>query len=369
MQWKSDGFDVDGVLTYPPGYTPRKEAAAGALHPWRADVGLAAKPSPRLSQILAAQGWLVLEPNYRGSDNEGNAFQTAIYGHASSGPGRDIIAGVEALKARGIVDDRRIAVSGWSYGGQMTTWLLGAYPTVWRAAGRRRARDGPGRPVHAQRQQRACAPPPYGPSPFVGDNLKAYAARVARSAYAWRVKAPTLIMSDVGDWRVTTTQAYKFYHALRDNQTTVSFVAYPAPGHSPADPIRSRDIWRRWIAWFKPYLADAAAPGRLTARAPGPRTSTASDKPVRSVAGRAAADLQQRVRVGLADLGQGVVVEVAERLGPAMHHQRRVGHVAPGAIVEVEGDVEVVVVVGAEGPFEEGRRADPDMPAHHRLRT
>ena len=162
VQWKSDGFDVDGVLTYPPGYTPGKEAADGALHPWRADVGLDARPSPRLSQSLAAQGWLVIEPNYRGSDNEGNAFQTAILGHASSGPGRDIIAGVEALKARGIVDeadrgqrlvvrrpDDHLAARGVSDG-------------LARRGGRR-ARDGPGRPVHAQRQQRACAPPPTGP--------------------------------------------------------------------------------------------------------------------------------------------------------------------------------------------------------------
>ena len=41
----------------------------------------------------------------------------------------------------------------------------------------------------------------------------------------------------------------------------VKFFAYPVPGHSPADPIRSRDVFRRWTAWFKPYLADAAAPG------------------------------------------------------------------------------------------------------------
>ncbi len=47
-------------------------------------------------------------------------------------------------------------------------------------------------------------------------------------------------MSDVGDWRVTTTQAYKFYHALSDNHVPVVFITYPVPGHSPADPVAGR---------------------------------------------------------------------------------------------------------------------------------
>jgi len=257
VQWKSDGFDVDGVLTYPPDYTPGKKLPLVLyIHGGPTATSLQTFTAP--SQILAAQGWLVFEPNYRGSNNEGNVFQTAIHNHASSAPGRDIIAGVEALKARGIVDERLIAVSGWSYGGQMTTWLLGAYPELWRAA-------VAGAPVtdlvdqYALSDNNVMRATAYGPSPFVGENLKAYAAESPISL-AWRVKAPTLIMSDVGDWRVTTTQAYKFYHALKDNQTTVSFVAYPVPGHQPADPIRSRDVWRRWVAWLKPYLVNPAAP-------------------------------------------------------------------------------------------------------------
>ncbi len=56
---------------------------------------------------------------------------------------------------------------------------------------------------------------------------------------------------------VTTTQAYKLYHALKDNNVPVKFIAFPVPGHSPADPIRSRDVWRRWTAWLDTYLSPA----------------------------------------------------------------------------------------------------------------
>jgi len=76
---------------------------------------------------------VVFEPNYRGSDNMGNAFYAWIYKDAGAGPGRDVMSGVEMLQKRGFIDSSKMAVSGWSYGGYMTTWLLGHYD-VWKAA-------------------------------------------------------------------------------------------------------------------------------------------------------------------------------------------------------------------------------------------
>jgi dipeptidyl aminopeptidase/acylaminoacyl peptidase len=251
VTWKSDKLDVDGVLTYPPDYATGKRYPL-VLYIHGGPTATSLETFSTAAQILAAQGWLVLEPNYRGSNNEGNAFEAAIVNDASAGPGRDIMAGVKAIEARGIVDEKRIAVSGWSYGGQMTSWMIGNYPEVWKAA-------VAGAPVTDLVDQYSLSDNNvervghYGPSPFVGDNLKSYAVQ-SPITYAWRVKAPTLIMSDVGDWRVTTTQAYKLYHALKDNGVTVKFVAFPVPGHSPADPLRSRDVWRRWTAWLGQYL-------------------------------------------------------------------------------------------------------------------
>lgn len=263
VEWQSDGKRVVGVLTYPPGYV------AGTKLPLVLDIhgGPVATSyqsfSPR-PQFLAGQGWLVFEPNYRGSDNLGNAFQRAIVGDASAGPGRDIMAGVAMLQQRGIVDDGRIAVGGWSYGGQMTSWLIGAYPGVWKAA-------IAGAPVTDIVDQYSLSDGnqirglQYGSSPFIGDNLQSYAAQSPISL-AWKIKAPTLIMSNVGDWRVTTTQAYKLFHALQDNKVPVRFIAYPIPGHNAADPIRARDVARRWVAWFAGHLASGpVAAGPLAA--------------------------------------------------------------------------------------------------------
>ncbi|HEV2533385.1 S9 family peptidase [Phenylobacterium sp.] len=263
VSWTSDQFQPDGVLTYPPDYVAGKKLPL-VLYIHGGPTAASLETFSPIPQSLAAHGWLVFEPNYRGSDNLGDAFQAAIIKDSGAGPGRDVMAGVAALEKRGIVDESRIAVTGWSYGGYMTSWLIGNYPEVWKTA----IAGAPVTDIIDQytlsdnNTQRAWG---YGPSPFVGDNLKSYWVQSPIS-YAWRVKAPTLIMSDVGDWRVTTTQAYKLYHALRDNKVPVSFVAYPVPGHSPADPIRARDVWRRWAAWLQTHLNDGPG-GSATAAA------------------------------------------------------------------------------------------------------
>src|SRR2546426_12267643 len=68
------------------------------------------------------------------------------------------------------------------------------------------------------------------------------------------MKTPTLILSDVRDARVTVSQSYELYHALRDNGVPVKFVAYPVDGHFPGDPVRTTDVYRRWLEWLDQYL-------------------------------------------------------------------------------------------------------------------
>jgi dipeptidyl aminopeptidase/acylaminoacyl peptidase len=251
ITWKSDGYTADGVVTYPPDYQPgQKRPLVLLIH--GGPVSVSQETFAVQPHLFAAQGWIVLQPNYRGSNNRGHRFQQAIIRDAVAGPGRDIMAGVAELKRRGLIDDKRMAVSGWSYGGMMTSWLIGAYPDAWKAA-------VAGAPVTDVVDQYATADNnriragQYGPSPFVGDNMASY-SRQSPIFQAWKARAPTLIMSDVGDWRVTIPQAYKLYRALSDNNVPVKFVAFPIPGHNPADPIRDRDRWRRWVDWLKSHL-------------------------------------------------------------------------------------------------------------------
>jgi len=93
----------------------------------------------------------------------------------------------------------------------------------------------------------------FNGSPYVGDNIKGYREQ-SPITYAAQMKTPTLILSDTGDFRVTITQSYELFHALKDNGVPVRFFAYPVSGHFPADPVRQMDVYRRWSEWLVEHL-------------------------------------------------------------------------------------------------------------------
>jgi dipeptidyl aminopeptidase/acylaminoacyl peptidase len=251
VQWDGpDGYQEDGVLTYPPGFsTGKKYPLVLVVH--GGPQAASTESFFMFAQLVAAHGYVVFGPNYRGSDNLGNAYQRAIFNDAGEGPGRDVMAGIEAIKKRGFIDSERMAVTGWSYGGYMTSWLIGHYP-VWKAA-------VAGAAVTDMIDEYALSDSGVqmqynfrGP-PWVSENAQDYLAQ-SPITYASRAKVPTLILSTTGDARVPITQSYKLYHALKNNGVETEFIAYPVPGHFPGDPVRARDVYRRWLAWVDKYL-------------------------------------------------------------------------------------------------------------------
>ena len=259
LVWRShDGHDVDGVLTYPPGFDAARRWPLVLLVHGGPTSASTESFSP-LAQLMAARGWLVLQPNYRGSNNLGNAFQAAIADDAAEGPGRDIVAGLDALVARGIVDTARVGVSGWSYGGFMTAWLIGRYPDRWRAAVAGAA------PVdltdmYTLTDLNVIKRHAITESPFATEQtLQKYLA-MSPLLRLPSAKAPTLVMSMTGDVRVVVTGSYKILHALRDRGVPVEFVAFPGGGHSPADPVRQLERDRRWLGWLERWLGEGPRP-------------------------------------------------------------------------------------------------------------
>jgi dipeptidyl aminopeptidase/acylaminoacyl peptidase len=126
-RWKSDGFDVEGVLIYPPGKKGKKNLRMLTLihgGPEDADGNRFGADWYDWATLAAANGWLVFRPNYRGSIGYGDKFMLAIMPHLVSGPGRDILSGVDALVRDGIADPAHLTIGGYSYGGYMTNWLI-----------------------------------------------------------------------------------------------------------------------------------------------------------------------------------------------------------------------------------------------------
>jgi dipeptidyl aminopeptidase/acylaminoacyl peptidase len=255
IRWRIDnGMTADGVLTYPIGYTP------GHKYPLVLDIhggpvststwDLSGLEGGELAQVLAAKGYLVLRPNYRGSDNNGDAFLQAIVGDVTSGPGKDNLAGLDAVRGLGIVDEKRIFVSGWSGGGLQTSWLIG-HSNVWRAAVSGAAvNDWYQQALLADINENFAATFFDGVLPFSPQGRAKYRAE-SPIAYAGNVRTPTLILSDTRDQRVPVSQAYTLYHALRDRGVPVQFTAFPRYGHFPTDPVGREQVLKAWIGWIE----------------------------------------------------------------------------------------------------------------------
>ncbi|MBV9718209.1 MAG: S9 family peptidase [Candidatus Eremiobacteraeota bacterium] len=247
-----DGERSDGILTYPAGYV------AGRTYPLVLRIHGGPEASSTigfnlLAQLFAARGYLVFQPNYRGSDNLGSAHEHAIYRDPGTGPGNDVMAGIAAIEKLGIVDTSRIAVTGHSYGGYMTTWLIG-HEHLWKAAV-----VGDGMVDWLEEYNDSAA----GNLAWTRDSLGGTpadpsSAPLYRSGspitYAAQITTPTLIISGTADETVPATESYELYHALADRGVPVRFVAIPGAHHSPSDPVHIEGYDRVTLDWLERYL-------------------------------------------------------------------------------------------------------------------
>ncbi|MCU1348300.1 MAG: hypothetical protein JWO56_1330 [Acidobacteria bacterium] len=251
ITWTNEGLSEDGVVTYPPSFDASKKYPlvvyihGGPRSSSTTDFSI-------LPQLFAAHDWVVFQPNYRGSDNLGNAYLHAINSDSGAGPGRDVMAGMDALKKRGFIDAEKIVVGGWSYGGYMTSWMIGHYP-IFKAAVSGAAVNNllDAYNLSDGNVARRWA---MGGSPYTSEETMKRYVEQSPITYASKIRTPTLILSDTGDYRVPITQSYQMNHALKDNGVPVKFFAYPVGGHSPDDPIHASDVDRRYVEWFEQYL-------------------------------------------------------------------------------------------------------------------
>jgi dipeptidyl aminopeptidase/acylaminoacyl peptidase len=250
IRWENDGLKHCGIVTYPINYEKgKKYPLVLVIHggPNSASV----EQFSRFPQILANEGYFVFEPNYRGSDNLGAEYKLAIVEDAGAGPGRDVMAGLEKLKATGLIDNDKIGVSGWSYGGYMTVWLAGHYGG-WKAAVAGAAVTDWMDQYNLSDSNIAWANR-IGGSPYVGDNMKKYIEQ-SPITEAKNIIAPTLILANTGDPRVPVTQSYKLYHSLIDNGTVTKFIGWPIPAHNATDPVTQAETPKAWVNWMNTYL-------------------------------------------------------------------------------------------------------------------
>jgi len=252
-RWTSDdGTPVEGMLMYPPGRFEAKNMPMFVfIHggPEDADGNHFEADWYQWDRLAATAGWLVFEPNYRGSTGYGDKFALQIVPEIVSRPGKDILAGVDALVKDGIADPNQLTVGGYSYGGYMTNWLI-TQTTRFKAAV-----TGAGAVEHVANWGNDDTV--FDDAYFLG-GLPWEAPERYRSEAAIfqinKVRTPTHMVAGADDIRVAVAEDYLLDRALHELNVPSDLLIFPGEGHSlEKNPWHGKIKVREELKWLAKY--------------------------------------------------------------------------------------------------------------------
>ena len=245
-----DGTLVSAVVTIP--FNLKRDGSNPAvLMPHGGPTGQTTDGFNRYATALASRGYVVIQPNPRGSTGYGLAFQKANFQDLGGGDLKDELAGKQFLVDSGYVDPRKVGIFGGSYGGFMTLMAIGRAPDAFAAAvdlfgiiDWRTMWQHEDALLQAYQKSLLGSP---------DQNPKVYDA-TSPLTYIQAVKAPLLVQQGENDIRVPPGQARQVVEALKKKGNTVDSVFYPDEGHGFSKREHQQDSLQRTVDWFDKYL-------------------------------------------------------------------------------------------------------------------
>jgi len=252
IQWKSkDGLTITGILHKP------RDFKAGVRYP--AVLVIHGGPEAQdgfnfdtWALYLTQEGYVVLRPNYRGSNGYGEKFRNLNVEDSGGGEMDDVATGAQYLVAQGIADSKRIAIMGGSHGGTMTAYAVVKYPDLFAAAiemfgvvNRATFNERTNRPSAIRWAMKMGGSPDEKPEVYRKANVLLQIDRI---------RTPLLILHGEDDPQVPPYESAQFVRALKDAGKTCFYFTYPNELHGFSQREHRLDSWRKELAFLARYL-------------------------------------------------------------------------------------------------------------------
>ncbi len=249
IKWKGpDNFDIEGLLIKPLGYQAGKKYPL-ILQIHGGPYGKFSDTFNSRNQIWAANGYAVLMPNPRGSTGYGVKFTQSNLGDWGGKDFQDIMAGVDAVIAKGVADPDKCVVMGGSYGGFMTFWTVSQTDRFKAAIGHAAISDWYS--FHGQSDIPGLMEYGFKGTPWdVPENYR----RWSPMTFVSKVKTPLMITHGERDFRVNIQQGEQYYRALKKRGVEVVFYRFPREGHGIQEPNHVIDLTKLQLEWFDSHL-------------------------------------------------------------------------------------------------------------------
>ena len=243
----ADGTEIEGFIFTPPDYLEgRRYPTILRIHGGpvsQYDFSFNAE-----AQLLAANGYVVVIANPRGSSGYGQDFSAALFANWGVPDFEDVNAAVDYAIAEGYADPDRLGVGGWSYGGILTNYVItksDRFEAAITGASEVNYIANYGHD-HYQYWWEAELGLPW-------ENKQAW-EKISPWENVDKVVTPTLVMGGKEDWNVPIQNSEQLYQALKRRGVDTQLVVYPGESHGISRPSFQKDRWERYLDWYDRYV-------------------------------------------------------------------------------------------------------------------
>ena len=243
-----EGVEVHGLLTRPLD-APSGQKAPLLLRIHGGPNGQDAHEFDFARQLFAANGYAVLNINYRGSSGRGEQFQRAIFADWGNKEVADLLAGVDSVVKSGVADPDHLGIGGWSYGGILTDYTIATdtrFKGAISGAGSANQISMYGEDEYVLQYDNEIGPPWKNPDAWVKISYPFFKAD--------RIKTPTLFMGGDKDFNVPIIGSEQMYQALKTLDIPTQLVVYPGEFHGFKRPSFLRDRYQRYLDWYAKWV-------------------------------------------------------------------------------------------------------------------